>query len=98
MICRFSCIGSTTALRPYLRHATIRRCPVDPRSEWITCLIDINPEKQNRFAPVTAHPVRHPREAMRGGIASIIIMNPIYRAEICAELRRAGEYPILLDA
>jgi SAM-dependent methyltransferase len=71
---------------------------VDPRSEWITCFIDINPQKQNRFVPVTAHPVRHPQEAMHDGIASIIIMNPIYRAEICAELRRAGEYPILLDA
>ncbi len=71
---------------------------VDPRSEWITCLIDINPAKQSRFAPVTAHPVCHPREAMRDGIVSIIIMNPNYRAEIEAELSGAGEHPTLLDA
>jgi SAM-dependent methyltransferase len=71
---------------------------IDPRSEWITCLIDINPAKQNRFAPVTAHPVRHPREALRDGVASIIIMNPNYRTEIEAALVHAGEHPELLEA
>jgi SAM-dependent methyltransferase len=70
----------------------------DPESRWISCLIDINPGKQNRFAPVTAHPVRHPREAMREGLAAIIIMNPNYRAEIEAELERAGRLPTLLHA
>jgi hypothetical protein len=71
---------------------------VDPHLERIACVVDINPAKQNLFAPVTAHPIRAPRDALRDGLAGIIIMNPNYRAEIAAELSRAGEHPILLDA
>ncbi len=71
---------------------------LDPHSQLVACLIDINSKKQNRFVPVTAHPVRNPRDAMRDGIGRIIIMNPNYRAEIEAEVSRTGEHPILLDA
>ncbi len=71
---------------------------VDRHSDWITCLIDINPAKQDRFTPVTAHPVRRPDHAVRDGIATIIIMNPNYRAEIEAALSRMGTCALLLDA
>ncbi len=71
---------------------------VDRHSDLITCLIEINPAKQNRFTPATAHPVLAPREAMRKDMAAIIVINPNYRAEIEADLRRAGAAPKMHDA
>lgn len=55
---------------------------MDPEAEKIACLIDINPEKQGKYTPVTAHPVVSPKAAAAMGIESVIIMNPNYRSEI----------------
>jgi hypothetical protein len=48
----------------------------------VDCLIDINPLKQNRFVPLTAHPVVDWRTALAGGVSTIVTTNPNYSAEI----------------
>lgn len=48
----------------------------------VDCLIDINPLKQNRFLPLTAHPVVDWQRALSRGISTIITTNPNYAAEI----------------
>jgi hypothetical protein len=45
-------------------------------------LIDINPLKQNRFVPLTAHPVVDWPTALAAGVSTIITTNPNYSAEI----------------
>jgi SAM-dependent methyltransferase len=55
---------------------------IDPDARMVNCLIDINPMKQNRYVPVTAHPVVDWQSAMAGGVSTIIVTNPNYLAEI----------------
>jgi hypothetical protein len=56
----------------------------DPDANRIECVIDINPQKQGRFIPVTGHPIVAPEEAARRGITAAIVMNPNYFDEIRA--------------
>lgn len=63
--------------------------------EQIPFLIDINPSKQGRFAPVTAQQVIGP-QALRQKLASlspsptVIVMNPNYIDEVAKQLRDLG--------
>ena len=62
----------------------------DPAAELLTCLIDVNPNKQGKFVPRTGHPVVAPEVAARLGIATILVMNPNYRYEIAQHAGAAG--------
>ena len=55
---------------------------VDPTGELVTCLIDLNPKKQDSFAPVTACPIVAPAAAAARGVRTVVVMNPNYKAEI----------------
>lgn len=63
---------------------------LDPDAELIDCVIDINPNKQGGFVPVTGHAVVSPEDAARRGVAAIVAMNPNYADEIAAECARVG--------
>jgi len=62
----------------------------DPAAELLTCLIDVNPNKQGKFVPRTGHPVVAPEVAARLGIATILVMNPNYCDEIAQHAGTAG--------
>jgi hypothetical protein len=63
----------------------------------IDCAIDLNPAKQGRFMPVTAVPIVAPETAMKGGVETVVIMNPNYRAEITAIAAQMGWNPKFAD-
>ena len=63
---------------------------VDPRREWVDCLVDVNPQKQGRFVPGTGHPIRSYEALPAHGITAAILMNPNYRDEISTMLRSSG--------
>jgi Methyltransferase domain/C-methyltransferase C-terminal domain len=55
---------------------------IDPACELIDCLIDINPRKQNRYIPITAHPVVSLKSAQMRGVRTALVMNRNYLADI----------------
>lgn len=57
---------------------------VDPDASVIECVVDLNPAKQGRFIPGTGHPIVAPSALAERGIATVLVMNPNYRAEIAA--------------
>lgn len=70
---------------------------VDPDHTLIDCIVDLNPGKQGHYLPGTGHPIVDYPEIGRRGIASMILMNPNYRAENEALLARAGLDVQLVD-
>ncbi len=58
----------------------------DPERRHIDCLIDINPAKQGRFVPATAHPILAPAALATRGIRHVVLMNNAYRAEVARRL------------
>jgi hypothetical protein len=59
-------------------------------------VVDINPHKHGRFMPATGHPIWAPQALERYRPDLVIAMNPIYLAEIGADLSRMGLSPRLL--
>ena len=55
--------------------------------------IDINPQKQGTYMPLTAIPVVSPQDAFRSQINKIIVMNPNYISEIKETCADMGFYP-----
>ena len=62
---------------------------IDPDCEKIELVIDLNPEKHQKFIPGSGHPVCGPETAFKAGVRNIIVMNPNYIEEIRATL---GDY------
>ncbi len=60
---------------------------IDPERTLIDCLIDINPRKQGRYIPVTAHPVVSLEVAQTRGVQAALVMNRNYLSEILEMLR-----------
>ena len=48
----------------------------------ISAIVDINPFKQGRFVPRTGTPVIAPEAVRQRDVASIIVINPLYRDEV----------------
>jgi 2-polyprenyl-3-methyl-5-hydroxy-6-metoxy-1,4-benzoquinol methylase len=63
---------------------------IDPHRQWITGLVDINPNKQGRYIAGSGHPIINYNEIPKYNIKSIILMNPNYRDENLALLREIG--------
>jgi hypothetical protein len=63
---------------------------VDPKRELITCVVDLNPQKQGNYLPGTGHPIVDYRVLADLGVTTAILMNPNYREENQALLRQAG--------
>lgn len=55
---------------------------LDPKKEKIKFVIDINPEKQNKFIAHTGHPIYSPETLKSKTIDTIIVMNENYLQEI----------------
>lgn len=61
-------------------------------------VIDINPNKQNKFIPITGQEIVSPEILRKKRIEKIIIMNPIYKKEIKVLAKKynyKGEYILL---
>lgn len=54
---------------------------IDPGSERLDCVVDINPKKQGRFVPGTGHPIVAPEDLAARDVICAILMNPNYRDE-----------------
>jgi 2-polyprenyl-3-methyl-5-hydroxy-6-metoxy-1,4-benzoquinol methylase len=62
----------------------------DQNCEMISCIIDINPQKQNKYLPGTGHPIVGYEDLTQRNIKSVIILNPNYRQEIAKLLDHSG--------
>ncbi len=62
---------------------------IDPRQEFIDCIVDLSPQKQGRFIPGTGHPVLSPEDLPGRAVTTAILMNPNYHDENLAILRQA---------
>ena len=54
---------------------------IDPDRKWIDCIIDLNPNKQGKYIPGTAHPIVRYQDIADRGITTAILMNPNYHQE-----------------
>ena len=63
---------------------------IDPDGKWIDCIIDLNPNKQGKYIPGTAHPIVSYQEMGDRGITTAILMNPNYYEENSALLKAAN--------
>ncbi len=62
----------------------------------ISCIVDINPHKHGTFLPGTGHEIVAPSHLRAVQPALVILMNPVYRREVSAELTSLGLSPELL--
>jgi SAM-dependent methyltransferase len=58
--------------------------------------VDINPYKQNKFAPGTGHPIIAPQDLVATPPDLVIVMNPIYVREVRQSLAELGLQPEVL--
>lgn len=61
-----------------------------PGGDAITCLVDLNPRKQGRFAPGVGQPVVAPEDLTVIKPDVIVVMNPLYRDEIAERAKGLG--------
>ncbi|MDD5177606.1 MAG: class I SAM-dependent methyltransferase [Sterolibacterium sp.] len=70
---------------------------IDPECVLIDCLVDLNPNKQGKFVPGSAHPIVGVTDLAARGIRTAILMNPNYRGENEALLAAAGLHVQLIE-
>jgi len=63
---------------------------IDPQQELISCVVDLNPNKQEKFIPGSGHPIINYQNLPDYNIVSVILMNPNYYAENLALLHESG--------
>lgn len=63
---------------------------IDPGCERLAGVIDINPAKQGKFVPVTAHPIHGPTAWLQRGGSGVLVLNPNYLEEIRRTLLKLG--------
>lgn len=66
-------------------------------AEEITHVVDINPYRRGMFMPGSGHRIVGPEDLPAIGPDTVIILNPIYLAEISETLAREGLQPELLS-
>lgn len=54
---------------------------IDPDNELIDCIVDLNPNKQEKFIPGTGHAIVSPECLKERGVKNIILMNGNYYEE-----------------
>jgi len=62
-------------------------------TDEIAGAVDINPHRQGYFMPGTGHRILGPDDLVELKPDAVIIMNPIYRDEIAADLKKRGLEP-----
>ncbi len=55
---------------------------IDPQKKFIKAVIDVNPNKQNKFIAVTGHPILAPEKLTEINCDHLIVMNENYMNEI----------------
>jgi hypothetical protein len=60
----------------------------DPARRLVACLVDINPNKQDRFVPGTGHPIVAPARLREQGVRDVVVTNPNYLAEVRVQARQ----------
>ncbi len=98
--------GPISSARATVRAGAWRSGAADPRpwsflttnglGDEVAQVIDINPFKQGRFLPGTGHLVTGPEKLKQAPPDTVIVMNPIYLAEIGADLAAMGLSPELV--
>jgi len=63
--------------------------------EEVLCAVDINPFRQGHFLPSTGHSIVSPDDLSSISPDSVVVMNPVYRAEVQTALRQRGFDPEL---
>lgn len=58
--------------------------------EKVDVIVDINPNRQGKFAPGLSNQIKSPKELVNLNVSNIIIMNSIYKEEIQRELTTLG--------
>ena len=61
-----------------------------PGADRVGCVVDVNPRKHGRHVPVTGQPVVGPEELPSFRPDVVLVMNPLYEAEIRATLGDLG--------
>ena len=62
---------------------------IDPGNQFISGIVDVNPDKQDGFIPGTGHQVISPDRLPQSG--SVIIMNENYTEEIKKQVSSHGK-------
>jgi 2-polyprenyl-3-methyl-5-hydroxy-6-metoxy-1,4-benzoquinol methylase len=70
---------------------------IDPDATLLACIVDINPNKQGRFLPGSAHPIVGPAEIATLGVRTALVTNPNYFEENSRIVRNAGLNLELVD-
>jgi Methyltransferase domain/C-methyltransferase C-terminal domain len=65
--------------------------------EHLLAAIDVNPRKSNSFLPGSCLPIISPSQAKELNPTVIILLNPIYRAEVERDCRRFGMEASIID-
>jgi hypothetical protein len=69
---------------------------VDPRGDLLAGIVDISSKKQHRFVPISGLPVLSPVEVASNRVRTVVVMNPIYHAEIKRQLADLDSYPSIV--
>jgi SAM-dependent methyltransferase len=64
----------------------------------VSAIVDINPKKRGKFVAGTGQPILAPEQLQENPPLTVVIMNPVYRAEIATTLDALGIEPRLLVA
>ena len=62
-------------------------------TDEIAGAVDINPHRQGYFMPGTGHQIFGPDDLVEMKPDAVIVMNPIYKDEIAADLEKRGLHP-----
>ena len=71
---------------------------IDPKHEFIECLIDLNPKKWGKFIPGTGHEIINSTEIEKRKIKTAIVMNPNYYNEIKKLIKEQNLDIILINS
>ena len=58
--------------------------------ESVSAIVDINPKKRGKYVAGTGQPILAPEELSKNPPSTVVIMNPVYRAEIATSLEELG--------
>lgn len=61
-----------------------------PSARAVAAVVDVNPNKVGRHVPGTGHRIVAPTELPALGVQHVVVMNPLYAAEIAAQISALG--------
>lgn len=65
--------------------------------DWVEFVVDINPFKQGTFLAGTGQEIIHPTRLKEYQPDQVILMNPMYEAEVRGDLSQMGLTPVITD-